>query len=258
MKVWAIANQKGGVGKTTTAVSLAGCAANRKQKTLLVDLDPHGSMTSYLGCDPDELPASVYDVFDPAQQADVSRLIIPTNEPGVFLMPASPAIATLDYQLGDLAGQGLFIARAVAEVAGQYDRVIMDCPPTLGVLMVNALAAADRVIIPTQTEDLALRGLLRMIDSLAMITEVRGRSVPFLIVPTMFDRRTRASFRVLRTLRHQYKESVWRSVIPVDTGFREASSKGRPLPCVWPSSRGAEAFEQLFNDLLKLEKAVLA
>jgi chromosome partitioning protein len=254
VKVWAVANQKGGVGKTTTAVTLAGVLASRGRDTLLVDLDPHGSLTAYFGHDPDTIEASGYLLFQGppgAPAAAVERLLCRTATEQLYVLPASTAMATLDRQLGTREGMGLVIARALAPLAGRFEHVLLDCPPTLGVLMVNALGACQRLIIPVQTEYLAVKGLERMLHTLAMINRARKEPLPYTIVPTMFDRRTRVSTDVVRQLREQHDAHLWDSVIPVDTQLREASRAGRPLAANW--ARSMPAYSALCDYLLGLE-----
>jgi len=251
MRIWSVANQKGGVGKTTTAVTLGGWSAAQGCSTLLVDLDPHGSLTAYFGYEPESIDTSVYNLFQaPRLDPDtVLSMVRTSSEENLFLLPATTALATLDRQLGARDGMGLVIARALQTVASRFDRVLIDCPPMLGVLMVNALAACDRLIVPVQTEFLALKGLERMLHTLTMIERARGLNLRYTIVPTMFDRRTRASVDTLRVLREGYSERLWQAVIPVDTRFREASRVGRPLGQFMGSSRGAQAYRTLLEDL---------
>ncbi|GBE47785.1 sporulation initiation inhibitor protein Soj [bacterium BMS3Bbin12] len=253
MKIWASANQKGGVGKTTTVVCLGGLLAEAGHPTLLVDLDPHGSLTGYLGRDPEGAEGGAYALFQAAAQgraADAGASIVETGCTGLSLLPARTALATLDRQLGTREGMGLVIARALAGVASRFEFVLIDCPPMLGILMVNALAACERVLIPVQTEYLALHGLDRMVRTLEMVTRARPQPLPALIVPTLFDRRTRASPESLRRLRERYPEQAWRSTIPVDTRFREASRAGVPPSVAYPRARGVEAYRLLLGDLL--------
>ena len=240
MRIWAIANQKGGVGKTTTAVTLGGWLARTEHRVLLVDLDPHGSMTSYFGLDPENLELGVYSLFQRAaakQALEPKSAIHKTAFDRIDLLPASTALATLDRQLGSQGGMGLVIARALREVEDSYDQVLIDCPPMLGVLMVNALAACGHLVVPVQTEFLALKGLERMVNSLNMIQRSRKIALPYTIVPTMFDRRTRAAIEALKQLRERYPDQVWDKVIPVDTLFREASKAGVPLSLRSPGAR---------------------
>ena len=250
MQVWSVANQKGGVGKTTTTVTLSGLLVQRGQRVLMIDLDPHGSLTSYFRYDPDSIESSVYSLFQGPQRPEPSSIILPTSIDGLDLMPASTALATLDRQLGATEGMGLVLAKAILQVAGRYDHVFIDCPPVLGVLMVNALAASSRLLIPVQTEFLALKGLERMLRTLNMILRARQRALEYLIVPTMFDRRTRASLESLKSLKVQHGDKTWKSVIPVDTQFREASRQGIPLGHLNPQGRGTIAYTMLLDSLL--------
>lgn len=258
MSVWAVANQKGGVGKTTTTVTMAGLLAQRGKPTLMIDLDPHGSLTTYFGHDPDSIEASVYSLFQNEGGAPSDdALCLPTQFENLYLMPASTALATLDRQLGAKEGMGLILARAIHRLADRFEHVFIDCPPVLGVLMVNALAASDRLLIPVQTEFLALKGLERMLRTLSMILRARRKPLSYTIVPTMFDRRTRASLESLKNLREHHPHEIWKSVIPVDTQFREASRLGLPLNQLNPHSRGAIAYATLLDTVLAGDKGVV-
>lgn len=253
MKVWAVANQKGGVGKTTTAVTLAGLLAQQGHETLLVDLDPHGSMTAYFGYDPDHVEDGVYRLFESggAVGRDMPVPVLrQTRFDHLMLLPASTALATLDRQLGAREGMGLILARYLRRMSARIDYVLIDCPPVLGVLMVNALAACGHLVIPVQTEFLALKGLERMMHTLDMILRARKIDIPYTIVPALFDRRTRASVDSLRLLRETYAEHLWQGAIPVDTQFREASRMGGPITHLFPHARGTTAYSGLLDMLL--------
>lgn len=250
LQVWAVANQKGGVGKTTTSVALAGLVAQRGQRVLLVDLDPHGSLTAWFRMNPDALSVSVFSLFEQSvglTQAFVGQVICSSPFPNLYLLPASAALATLERRAIGKDGQGLVLSRALAQVADDFDLVIIDCPPQLGVLMINALAACQQLIIPVQTEYLAIRGLDRMLSTLAMVRRSRRNVLPYLIVPTMYDRRTQASVSSLRVLRNDYGEHLWPGKIPVDTRFRDASKAGMPPHLYAPQSHGIQAYSSLLG-----------
>ncbi len=245
-RVWAVANQKGGVAKTTTAVALAGLLSEWHKRVLILDLDPHGSLTNYAGIDPDSVEHSVYELFE----HDAGELICASPWPGIDLVPASPALATLDRRVSGSRGQGLVLARWLQEVRDDYDHIFMDCAPMLGVLMVNALVACDHVLIPTQTEFLSINGVRRMTRTIAMLERSQQRHLSWLVVPTMYDQRTRAGAQSLRTLRDEFGAQVWHDVIPVDTKLRDASKAGVPPSGFAPRTRSVAAYRTLLDDLL--------
>lgn len=259
MRIWAVANQKGGVGKTTSVVSLGGLLAQRGKRVLVVDLDPHGSLTSWFGHDPDTIQQSVFNLFQ--HQGKVpdglpAQLITETSCPGLSLMPASTALATLERRMVGVEGMGLIISRALTQLWDDFDYVILDNTPSLGVLMVNALAAAQHLIIPVQTEFLAIKGLERMLHTLQMIMRSQKNELPYTVVPTLFDRRTQASMKSLNLLRKTYPESLWRFAVPVDTKFRDASQTGVVPSLLDASTHGVRAYTRLLEDLLEQTESV--
>lgn len=256
MIVWSIANQKGGVGKTTTTVSLAGLLSERNQRVLLVDTDPHSSLTTYLNFDADGIAASLFDLF---QLREVSRdtvkpMILQTQFKNIDIIPAHMSLATLDRVMGNRGGMGLILKKALQCLAEDYDYVLIDCPPILGVMMVNALAASDRILIPVQTEFLAMKGLERMMRTLHIMQKSRTSSFRVTIVPTMYDKRTRASLQTLQELKVRFPEQVWASAMPIDTKFRDASIKHMPPSLYARSCRGVFAYKTLLNYLQRLEQ----
>ena len=257
MRVWSIANQKGGVGKTTSVVALGGLLAQQGYRVLLVDLDPHGSLTSYFKLDPDRIEHGMYQLFFDNRSRDhdyIERVIRPTSMNNAHLLPSSTALATLERQVSGQEGMGLVLSRTLAQVWDDYDFALLDTPPILGVLMVNALAACQRLVIPTQTEHLALKGLERMVHTLQMVMRSQRRELPYLIVPTLFDRRTLASVSTLREMRKLYPDCLFTETIPVDTRLRDASQQGVFPHQIDPDGRGVRAYRHLLN-LLEEEVA---
>lgn len=259
MKVWTIANQKGGVGKTTTTVALGGLLAAWGMRTVMIDVDPHGSLTSYFRYDPDSLEESSYNLFRAVAEKrapDPMSLIYQTGTDGLDLIPASVALATLDRQSGRLEGMGLVLRRTVQALQDEYDFVLIDCPPVLGVLLINALAACDRLVIPVQTEFLAIKGLERMQHTLRMITKSRAVPLKYTVVPTFYDRRTRASHESLAVLQRNHGENLWDGTIPIDTRLREAARAGLPPAMFDPRSRAVAAYTDLLENLLSSDQEV--
>ncbi len=260
MNVWTVANQKGGVGKTTTVATLGGLLAAQGKRVCLIDCDPHASLTSYFGFDTDSLDFSLFDVFQssqvPLQYEDLPKgLVLPTQEERLDFIASSIGLATLEKVTANKSGMGLVVKKLCQTLSQKYDYILLDCPPILGVLLVNALAACQRLIIPVQTEFLALKGLERMMHTINMVVKAQRHRIEYVIVPTMFDRRTKASIATLRNMRDDFGVHLWPKVIPVDTKFRDASQQHRAASAVFPESHGVVAYEKLLQHLLKSERS---
>jgi chromosome partitioning protein len=252
LTIWAIANQKGGVGKTTSVVTIASLLAKKGQPVLILDMDPHGSLTTYFGLNPDSIDTSIYTLFqniDNTPNSALFKALQKTHQDNIYLLPASTAMATLDRQLGSQSGKGLVIRHALKQLKDRFPNILIDCPPMLGVLMINALAACDQLLIPVQTEFLALKGLERMLHTLGLLNNARASGLPYLIIPTMYDQRTRSSNQSLEMLKQHYGEGVWNGTIPIDTLFRDASKIGVPLPTLNSTTKGVKAYESLLLHL---------
>jgi chromosome partitioning protein len=247
--VYAIANQKGGVGKTTTAVNVAACVADAGYATLLVDLDPQCNATVGLQVAKDQEP-NVYDVLSgdvPLTEAAVETLV-----PGLSLVPSSPDLAGANVELPRMPGSETRLRDALGDVRDRYLFTILDCPPSLGPLTVNALVAADRVIVPVQTEYFALEGLAGLLDTLSLIQrELNPRLTVAGMVLTMHDGRTRLAQDVEREVREHFPDLVFDSVIPRNVRVGEAPSYGVPVIRHDPRCSGSVAY-------LKLAKEVAA
>jgi chromosome partitioning protein len=219
---------------------------------LLVDTDPHASLSYYFGVESEDLELSVYDLFTQVSSSEqILQSLCPTQYSNIDILPATMGLATLDRSLGAKGGMGLVLKKAMGKISQDYDYVLIDCPPVLGVLMVNALAAADRIVVPVQTEFLALKGLDRMIKTIDLMQGEQEKPFRYIIVPTMFDKRTKASIIAYQQLQDTYKEKVWPGVIPIDTNFRNASVAQKVPSHFAANSRGVFAYKSLLDYLIK-------
>ncbi len=245
--IYAIANQKGGVGKTTTAVNVAACIAEAGYPTLLIDIDPQANATVGLGLPKDHRPG-VYEVL--SGEATAAEALVPTGIDGLTVLPASPDLAGANVELPREPGSETRLREALATIRDRFAFILLDCPPSLGPLTVNALVAADKVIVPVQTEYFALEGLAGLLDTLGLIRrELNPRLTIAGMLLTMHDGRTRLAQDVEREVREHFPDLVFDTVIPRNVRVGEAPSFGRPVIHHDPRSSGAEAYFALAKEV---------
>ncbi len=265
--IYAFANQKGGVGKTTTAVNIGAFLAWQGRRVLLIDLDPQGNASASVGVDRFALPASVYDVF--VGGATLREILTRTVMEHLTVIPSTPMLAGAEIELANAHDREFILRDALAAASegysterspqhsmlrDEFDHILIDCPPSLGILTVNALCAADFVVVPVQCEYLALEGLAQLMQTISLVREnLNPRLELFGLVMTMFDPRARLSTQVIQEVRAHFPNELFETWIPRNVRVAEAPSFGEPLVKFDIHSRGAEAYEKLTNEFLMRE-----
>lgn len=249
-RVIAIANQKGGVGKTTTAINLASCIADKNKSVLAIDMDPQGNMTSGFGIDKNELKTTSYDLLV-NENITMNDCIIKNVFPWLSVLPSNRNLAGAEIELLTVENMQYILREKMEEVIEDYDFIIIDCPPALGMLTVNAMTAADTVIVPIQCEFYALDGLTQLIYTIGLIQnslnpdlEIEG------VVFTMYDARTNLSLQVVENVKDFLDQNIYKTIIPRNVKLAEAPSHGLPINYYAPKSTGAESYDLLAEEVI--------
>lgn len=249
-KVIAVANQKGGVGKTTSAVNIAASLGARGKRTLLIDVDPQGNSTSGVGIDRRGLKTTSYDILINGVKA--SDALLKTEFEKLWMIPSNADLAAAEIELADVSGREAVLKNALAAVRGDYDFVIIDCPPSLGLITTNALNAADSVLIPVQCEYYALEGLSQLMSSVQAVKRRYNERLELEgVLLTMYDGRLNLTQQVVTEIKKYFPRKVFSAVIPRTVRLSEAPSFGQPILYYDRSNKGAEAYKALADELLK-------
>jgi chromosome partitioning protein len=251
-KIIAVTNQKGGVGKTTTSVNLSACIANEGKKVLLVDIDAQGNATSGIGVEKANVRYCVYDVLT----NDINTLdaILPTEIEGLFVLPATIQLAGAEIELVPVYSREKRLKKALDSVRDKYDYIIIDCPPSLGILTINALTAADSVLIPIQCEYYALEGLSQLLNTIRLVQKQLNRNLYIEgVLLTMLDARTNLGIQVIDEVKKYFREKVYGTIIPRNVRLSEAPSHGQAIITYDRRSKGAEVYSDLAREVIGIE-----
>jgi len=249
VKVIAIANQKGGVGKTTTSVNLSACLADLGKKVLLVDLDPQGNSTSGFGFDKTKIKQSVYDIL--VNDIPVESVILRTEIDNLMILPATIQLAGAEIELVSIMSRETKLKRVLDKIKYDYEYVLIDCPPSLGLLTINALTAANSVLVPIQCEFYALEGLSQLMNTVTLVQKNLNPALSLEgVVLTMFDARTNLSIQVVDEVKNHFRHKVYQTIIPRNVRLSEAPSHGQPVIRYDPKSKGAQVYFELAREVI--------
>ncbi len=250
-KIISIANQKGGVGKTTTSINLGACLAYIGKKVLIVDIDPQGNATSGAGIDKGEVNECVYDVL--VDDTDIKKVIQETAVENLSVVPSTIQLAGAEIELVPTISREVRLKRALDEVRDQYDFILIDCPPSLGLLTINALTASDSVLIPVQCEYYALEGLSQLLNTVRLVQKHLNQELMIEgVLLTMLDARTNLGLQVIQEVKKYFQNKVYQTVIPRNIRLSEAPSHGQPIIIYDPRSRGAEVYLELAKEVAEV------
>ena len=255
-KTIAICNQKGGVGKTTTAINLAAYLALSGKKILLIDMDPQGNATSGLGIDKHGIKTSIYDLV--IDEIDPKPIILKTQVENLALIPSNLSLTGAEVELVGIMGREYRLKKALSPLISDYDFILIDCPPSLGLLTINALTAADSVLIPLQCEYYALEGLSQLVNTINLVKENLNANLNIEgVLLTMADYRTNLTNEVINEARNFFKEKIYEAVIPRNIRLTEAPGFGKPIAIYDKNSIGAQKYQEFTDELLGVKKEVI-
>ncbi|PID13955.1 sporulation initiation inhibitor Soj [Sporosarcina sp. P34] len=251
-KIIAIANQKGGVGKTTTSVNLSACLAHLGKKVLLIDSDPQGNATSGVGVNKGDVQNCIYNML--IDDVPVREVILPTDIENLEIVPATISLAGAEIELVSTISREVRMKHAIQDIKDDYDYVIIDCPPSLGLLTLNALTASDSIIIPVQCEYYALEGLSQLLSTIRLVQKHLNEALYIDgVLLTMFDARTNLGIQVIEEVKKYFQDKVYTTIIPRNVRLSEAPSHGKPIILYDPRSKGAEVYSELAKEVVENE-----